>query len=30
MDIIVVGDAATLRDKLKVLGREIVDLELPK
>jgi zinc protease len=30
MDIIVVGDAATLREKLKVLGREIVDLDVPK
>jgi zinc protease len=30
MDIIVVGDAETLREKLKVLGRDIVDLEVPK
>ncbi|MFQ3250026.1 MAG: zinc protease [Glaciecola sp.] len=30
MDIIVVGDAATLREKLEVLDREIVDLEVPK
>ncbi len=30
MDIIVVGDAASLREKLKVLGREIVDLDVPK
>lgn len=30
MDIIVVGDAADLREKLAVLGREIVDLEVPK
>jgi zinc protease len=30
MDIIVVGDAATLREKLKVLGREIVDLDVPE
>jgi zinc protease len=30
MDIIVVGDAATLREKLKVLDREIIDLDVPK
>lgn len=30
MDIIVVGDAESLREKLTVLGREIVDLEVPK
>jgi zinc protease len=30
MDIIVVGDAATLREKLEVLDRESVDLEVPK
>lgn len=30
MDIIVVGDAVTLREKLAVLGRQIIDLEVPK
>ncbi len=30
MDIIVVGDAATLREKLRVLDRQIIDLEVPK
>ncbi|WP_049786933.1 M16 family metallopeptidase [Brumicola nitratireducens] len=30
MDIIVVGDAATLREKLSVLDRQIIDLEVPK
>jgi zinc protease len=30
MDIIVVGDAASLREKLAVLDRQIIDLEVPK
>ncbi len=30
MDIIVVGDATTLREKLAVLDRQIIDLDVPK
>jgi zinc protease len=30
MDIIVVGDAETLREQLTVLDREVVDLSVPK